>query len=83
MSLAEIPGWTIVEGKLYRRYKFPDFVSALAFVNQIGAVAEELGHHPNIAFTWGLVEITIFTHSINGLSEADYALAAKINALRS
>ncbi len=83
MSLTEIPGWSIVEGKLYRLYKFPDFVSALAFVNQIGAAAEELGHHPNIAFTWGQVEITIFTHSINGLSEADYALAAKINTLRS
>lgn len=83
MSLTEIPGWSIVGGKLYRPYKLPDFVSALAFVNQVGAVAEELGHHPNIAFTWGLVEITIFTHSINGLSEADYVLAARINALRS
>ncbi len=81
MQIAEVPGWSVLEGKLHRVYRFPDFVSALAFVNRVGEAAEELGHHPNIAFTWGLVEITIFTHSINGLSEADYVLAAKINAL--
>lgn len=76
------PGWdTVNEHHLYRRYKFPDFKTALDFVNRVGAIAEEQGHHPGIAFTWGKVEITSFTHDIDGLSEKDFALANAINKL--
>jgi 4a-hydroxytetrahydrobiopterin dehydratase len=78
----QLPGWQVVDGHhLARTYEFPDFKSALAFVNQVGAVAEQEGHHPNIAFTWGKVEITIYTHKVNGLTESDFILAAKIEQL--
>jgi 4a-hydroxytetrahydrobiopterin dehydratase len=77
------PGqWTVIEEHhLARGYKFPDFKSALAFVNLVGALAEEQGHHPDILLGWGKVEITIWTHAVNGLTESDFILAAKIDAL--
>ena len=50
-------------------------------MNKVGEIAEEQGHHPVIAFTWGKVEITIYTHKVNGLTESDFILAAKIDAL--
>src|SRR5579871_4989206 len=78
----QLPGWDVVdEHHLTKTYKFPDFRQALAFVNKAGDVAEEQGHHPNICFTWGKVEITIYTHAINGLTESDFILAAKIDRL--
>jgi 4a-hydroxytetrahydrobiopterin dehydratase len=64
-----------------RAFKFPDFVQALAFVNKVGAIAETQGHHPDILLTWGKAEITIWTHKINGLTESDFILAAKIDKL--
>ncbi len=74
--------WKIVnEHHLVRAYKFPDFKSALAFVNKIGQVAEEQGHHPDILLGWGKVEITIWTHAVDGLTESDFILAAKIDQL--
>jgi 4a-hydroxytetrahydrobiopterin dehydratase len=79
----EVPGWKIVDGHhLHRVFHFPDFKQALEFVNQVGKVAEQQGHHPAIYFTWGKVEITVWTHKIDGLVEADFILAAKIDALR-
>jgi hypothetical protein len=64
-----------------RSYKFPDFKSALAFVNRVGALAEEQGHHPDILLGWGKVEITTWTHAVDGLTESDFILAAKIDQL--
>ena len=79
---AQEPEWTVVDGHHLRRlFRFPDFQSALRFVNRVGAVAEEQGHHPNIDFTWGRVALTIFTHTIDGLSENDFILAARISKL--
>jgi 4a-hydroxytetrahydrobiopterin dehydratase len=79
---AQVPGWEVVrEHHLHRKYEFPDFVSALAFVNRVGQLAEEQGHHPDIALAWGKVEVTIWTHKIDGLTESDFILAAKIEAL--
>ena len=76
--LAQLDGWVVVEAHhLSRDYRFPDFVSALAFVNRVGAVAEENGHHPDITLTWGKVRIEIYTHAIDGLTESDFVLAAK------
>ncbi len=64
-----------------RRFKFKNFAEALAFVNRVGALAEAENHHPSIRFGWGFAEITAFTHVIDGLSENDFILAAKIDAL--
>jgi len=80
----QVPEWQVVdEHHLIRAYKFPDFRSALAFVNRVGELAEEQGHHPDILLAWGKVEITIWTHAVNGLTESDFILAAKIQRLDS
>ena len=78
----QLPEWQVVdEHHLIRAYKLPDFRSALAFVNKVGELAEEQGHHPDILLAWGKVEITIWTHAVNGLTESDFILAAKIQRL--
>jgi 4a-hydroxytetrahydrobiopterin dehydratase len=74
--------WEVVDGHhLHKTYKFPDFMTALGFVNRIGAVAEAQGHHPDILLGWGKVEITLFTHDTGGISDKDYTLAAAIDQL--
>jgi 4a-hydroxytetrahydrobiopterin dehydratase len=80
--LDELNAWSVVsEHHLIKVFKLRDFKEALAFVNRIGELAEEQGHHPDICFGWGRVEITIWTHKIDGLTESDFILAAKIEAL--
>jgi 4a-hydroxytetrahydrobiopterin dehydratase len=80
--LSEPAQWTVVnEHHIVRAYKFPDFKSALAFVNRVGELAEEQGHHPDILLSWGKVEITTWTHAVDGLTESDFILAAKIDQL--
>jgi 4a-hydroxytetrahydrobiopterin dehydratase len=77
-----VPDWSVVEEHhLKREYKFPDFARALDFVNRVGALAEEQGHHPDISLAWGKAEITLWTHKINGLTESDFIMAAKIDRL--
>lgn len=79
----QVGGWNVVdEHHLFKSFKFPDFGKALDFVNKVGAIAEEQGHHPVITFTWGKVDITIYTHKINGLTESDFILAAKIDTIK-
>jgi len=81
-QLPESSRWDLVnQHHLVRAYKFPDFRSALAFVNKVGELAEEQGHHPDIALGWGKVEITTWTHAVDGLTESDFILAAKIDRL--
>jgi 4a-hydroxytetrahydrobiopterin dehydratase len=71
-------GWNVVEGKrLEKTYKFPNFVDALGFVNRVGEVAEQQGHHPDLELGWGRVKVTLWTHAIGGLSESDFVMAAK------
>ena len=78
----QVPDWRLIDYHyLQRRFKFKNFAEALAFVNRVGALAESEGHHPDIKFGWGYVEITLFTHAVDGLSENDFILAAKIDAL--
>ena len=78
----QLPNWSVVEEHhITRTFTFPDFKQALDFVNQVGAVAEEQGHHPDILLTWGKVEITLWTHKVNGLTESDFVMAAKIDAV--
>jgi 4a-hydroxytetrahydrobiopterin dehydratase len=77
-----VPGWKAVDDHhITRIFTFPDFKQALEFVNRVGAVAEQQGHHPDTLLTWGKVEITLWTHKINGLSESDFIMAAKIDRL--
>lgn len=78
----ELRDWEVVdEHHLRKNYKFKNFRQAQDFVNRVGDLAEEQGHHPDICFGWGRAEITIWTHAIDGLSESDFILAAKIDAL--
>ena len=78
----QLPNWKVMnEHHIVRTFTFPDFKQALAFVNRVGALAEEQGHHPDILLTWGKAEITLWTHAVNGLTESDFILAAKIDAL--
>lgn len=80
---SESPGWELKDTKrLTKTYKFADFASALEFVNTIGELAESEGHHPNITFGWGFVTIFLWTHAINGLSDNDFILAAKIDKIK-
>ena len=78
----QVDGWNIAEEHhITKVFKFPDFRAALRFVNRVGELAEEQGHHPDIFLAWGRVEITTWTHKINGLTESDFILAAKIDQL--
>ncbi|RMD84230.1 MAG: 4a-hydroxytetrahydrobiopterin dehydratase [Candidatus Dadabacteria bacterium] len=81
--LKQLDRWEVVGGHHLRKaYRFPDFRTALGFVNAVGELAEREGHHPELHLGWGRVEIEIWTHKIDGLSEADFVLAAKIDQLR-
>jgi len=74
--------WQVVDGqRLEKTYKCKDFQEALDFTNKIGVLAESVDHHPEICLTWGKVKITIWTHSIGGLSEADFIFAARADQL--
>lgn len=75
--------WMLIDDArlLVRELQFKDFAEALAFVNQVGAIAEAEGHHPDISFGWGRVAIELTTHAIEGLSENDFIVAAKIDEL--
>ena len=75
-------GWRVVnEHHLEKEYKFKDFREALTFTNKVGELAEAQGHHPDIYLAWGKVKLTIWTHKIDGLTESDFVLAAKIDKL--
>ena len=78
-----VPGWEPQQGKsLTRTMKFKNFKEALTFINKVGEIAEAEGHHPDINLhDWNIVTFTFSTHAIGGLSENDFILAAKINAL--
>ena len=79
--LRQLDGWQVeAEHHLLKEYEFTNFADALAFVNRAGEVAEREGHHPDIAFGWGYARFKIYTHAIDGLSESDFILAAKIDA---
>ena len=82
--LKETPKWSLSEtgDRLRCSFSFDDFDAALAFVNEVGRLAEDEGHHPEITFGWGYADIEIYTHKIQGLHENDFILAAKIDSLR-
>ncbi|MDP2593442.1 MAG: 4a-hydroxytetrahydrobiopterin dehydratase [bacterium] len=78
----QVPDWSWENHHhLAREFKFKNFAEALAFVNKVGEIAEKEGHHPDIKFGWGYVTINLFTHAVDGLTENDFILAAKIDRL--
>ena len=80
--VSQLDQWEVVnDHHLRKAYKFSDFREAQTFVNAVSDLAEEQGHHPDICFGWGKAEITIWTHKIDGLTESDFILAAKIDRL--
>ena len=81
--LDQLEGWSVVDNHhLQKLVQFPDFQTALDFTNQVGAVAEAEDHHPDIYLAWGKVELTLWTHKIDGLTESDFVMAAKIDRIR-
>ncbi len=82
--LKKVDGWDVKKDEkknfyLIKNFNFKNFVQSQNFVNQIGKIAEEENHHPDISFGWGYCKIKIFTHAIKGLAESDFILAAKID----
>ncbi|MDC0987847.1 4a-hydroxytetrahydrobiopterin dehydratase [Candidatus Pelagibacter sp.] len=82
----KVDGWDILKNEkkifhLHKRYLFKNFLDSQSFINKVGEISEKEGHHPDILFGWGYAEIKITTHAIEGLSENDFILAAKIDQL--
>ena len=77
----EIPAWELRDDKLQRTFRFRDFKGAMQFVDRMAEVAEAEGHHPDFSVHYNRVDVTVWTHAIDGLSENDFILAAKVDAL--
>lgn len=80
-QLVKLAGWKVVRGKLEKTYKFPDFKSALARVNQVGELAESAEHHPDLLLGWGKMRVQLTTHDAGGITVKDLELARQIEAL--
>jgi 4a-hydroxytetrahydrobiopterin dehydratase len=82
---SEVPDWKLVErdgiAQLQRLFPFPTFADALAFTNQVGALAQDEGHHPALLTEWGRVTVTWWTHKIRALHRNDFIMAAKTDLL--
>lgn len=76
---ASLPDWKAEDGKLSKTFRFPDFKTALDFVNRVGAAAEEMNHHPDLHLSWGRVEAVTWSHDAGGITERDFALAGRID----
>ncbi|MBX9686607.1 MAG: 4a-hydroxytetrahydrobiopterin dehydratase [Candidatus Obscuribacterales bacterium] len=80
---SELKNWNIEnDHHLSKSFKTANFKEALELANQIGALAEQEGHHPDLHLAWGLLKIEMWTHKVDGLTEADFVLAAKIDLIR-
>ena len=82
-ALRSLDGWDAQESRtrLHKHYRFKDFAAAMRFVNALAAVAEAEGHHPDFSVHWNVVDVTLWTHAIGGLSENDLIVAAKLDRL--
>jgi len=77
---SQVDSWNVVNNHhIEKEFRFPDFKTALDFVNRVGTIAEDQGHHPDIYLAWGRTQVKIWTHKIDGLTESDFILAAKID----
>ena len=79
--LGRVEGWEASDDKIHKTWTFPDFYGAMTFVNLMAELAEDEGHHPDFCVHYNRVDVTIWTHAIDGLSENDFILAAKIDEL--
>ncbi len=82
----KVDGWSVVKNEkkiffLEKKFQFDNYIDSQNFVLKVGKIAEEEGHHPDISFGWGYAKISITTHAIEGLSENDFILAAKIDQI--
>lgn len=75
--LRGLPGWNLVDGTIEKEFRFKSYLEGLAFANEVGKIAEEQNHHPDILIKWRRVKLILSTHSVKGLSENDFILAAK------
>jgi 4a-hydroxytetrahydrobiopterin dehydratase len=80
-ELAAVPGWELEDGQITRTVVHKDFGEALRYVNAVGYLAEKANHHPDIAVSWNKVTLTLVSHSAGGLTDRDFMLARKVNAL--
>jgi len=80
--LSQVPGWSLNGKWITKEFKFKNFVAAMKFVNRVADLAEQEGHHPDIHIHYNIVRLDLWTHAIDGLSENDFILAAKIDALK-
>ena len=86
LLMGEVKGWSVSappsqSPRITKAYEFRDFVGAMAFVDKMAAVAESEGHHPDFCVHYSRVDVTLWTHAVKGLSENDFILASKIDAL--
>lgn len=79
--LKDMQGWTAENDLLRKRFEFPNFAASLEFVNKVGEIAEAADHHPDIKFGWGYAEFAITTHDRGGITDFDFDLAGKIDAV--
>ena len=80
-AIAQLAGWTVVEGKLQKNFKFRDFVEAFGFISKVAIIADKMGHHPELFNVYNKVRIDLTTHDANGISALDFELAQKIDKL--
>ena len=80
-ALSELPGWDLAGGEIAKEYKFPDFVTAVAFVNRLAERAEAVNHHPDLEIHYNRVRVALSTHSEGGITARDTSLAGDIEAL--
>lgn len=80
--LKQVPSWKIKDWKVTKEFKFKNFLEAMEFVNKVAEIAEQEQHHPDISISYSKVSIETWTHAINGLSENDFILAAKIDEIQ-
>jgi 4a-hydroxytetrahydrobiopterin dehydratase len=77
LFLKDLPGWTVVDGSIEKEYRFKSYLQGLSFASEIGKIAEKQNHHPDIMIKWRRVKLTLSTHSVKGLSENDFIVAAR------
>jgi 4a-hydroxytetrahydrobiopterin dehydratase len=81
-KLSGLSEWKYINNQISREYQLKDFAEALAFVNKVGTLAEEMDHHPDILMhSWNKIKITVSTHSENGVTEKDFQLVEKIESV--
>ena len=80
-GISSTKDWRFENGALFKRFEFANFAESLAFVNQVGEIAETADHHPDITFGWGYAELRTTTHDRDGVTDVDFALVKKIDAI--